>query len=267
MSRARSSRRGFTLIEVLVAVAVLGVTMAAVAGLFGTGLRLRSVARDHMAFEHDARAFLTALRDDCANLVTAAPGPVVTGDAIVLWRFVAGSETRPGPQAVEVVTYQWSVSDAGDSLLTRVASPLTVDAADGEAVRDLFRQWAGTVEDETALAPTQLVRQGTEPRFGPAARRGDVQGRWLAFPGVKAAAFALGDGFSLDSDASTPPGSRIRIKLGDKAWAEAASLPDPVRRYDLLPVGRTGVTAAVRLPQRAELLVAEAQDTVGEVWP
>jgi prepilin-type N-terminal cleavage/methylation domain-containing protein len=82
----RVDNRGFTLIEVLIALTVLGVTMVAVFAGFSSGLKLRAVTRDRVAFDRDSRLMINSLRDDFANLVSAGPGPMVSADAIVLWR-------------------------------------------------------------------------------------------------------------------------------------------------------------------------------------
>jgi len=180
--------RGFTLIEVLVALSVLGVTMAAAAGLLRTGLRLRAEARDHLAFERDARAFVGALRDDCANLVAAAPGPLVSSDALVLWRAPDGSADG----TAQIVSYQWSVSTTGDSLLVRVAAPMQAAATDPDAIREECRRWIGLAGEsgETGL----LIRQDGGRRFGERAERPGLTGSWVGYPAIGAAAFAQGDG-------------------------------------------------------------------------
>ena len=99
MTRTRRTSGGFTLVEVLIALSLLGITMATVVALFASGTRLREVTREELAFQRDARMFVEALRDDLANLVPAGPRPMFTADSIVLWR-----QRRPGAQPW-LVTY------------------------------------------------------------------------------------------------------------------------------------------------------------------
>ena len=62
MKRSSPERLGFTLVEVLIALSLLGITMATVVALFSSGMQLRAVTREHLAFQH-------------------AEAPTITGDA------------------------------------------------------------------------------------------------------------------------------------------------------------------------------------------
>jgi prepilin-type N-terminal cleavage/methylation domain-containing protein len=175
---------GFTLIEVLIALSVLAVTMTAVFTMFSSGLRLRTVTRERMSFDRDARLFLSALSDDLANLVPAGPRPLVTSDSIVLWRV-------PGPMEPGVtgrgrpllVTYQWSGSATQDSLLVRMTTAIETNIADSAAVHLEFLRWARNPIGMLTTRPP-LFRDGKGDRFGQRASLNGLGGTWTAFPGV-----------------------------------------------------------------------------------
>ena len=124
MNRRDRTRSGFTLVEVLVALSLLGITMATVVALFASGRQLRAATREDLAFQRDARLLVETLRDDLANLVPSGPRPMITADSIVLWRL-----HEPHAETW-LVTYQWSGSVEQDSLLVRVTTPLLLDPAD-----------------------------------------------------------------------------------------------------------------------------------------
>ncbi|MFO7608616.1 MAG: type II secretion system protein [Candidatus Krumholzibacteriia bacterium] len=252
MTRKLSAAGGFTLVEVLIALSVLGVTMAGAAGLFASGLRLRTVAREHLAFERDARALLGALTDDLAHLVPAGPAPMVTADAVVLWRRPA-APTSGGRRSEQplLVTYQWAVGAAGDSLLVRLAAPLPGDAADGNAVGRRFLGWALPAAAVVAGGHGP-VREGPGTRFGPRAVLRGLAGSWVAYPRIRAAVFAVGvEGAA--PDAGPGGGAQLAVKLSPRPWPEAPGVPDPRQRLALLPDGGGTVLASLWLPGTAQV--------------
>jgi general secretion pathway protein I len=100
----RTHERGFTLLEVLVALVVLATTVVAVLQLFGGGLRLARAAGDH------ADAALLA----SAKLAELEPGPLIEG----------ATEGTDGP-------YRWTRRVTLEPALL----PLEADAAETLRIR------------------------------------------------------------------------------------------------------------------------------------
>ena len=75
MRPRRTDAQGFTLVEMLVALSILGLTLTLGATLFASGLDLRRTTRERLSFEREARQFLTSLQNDLAHLVPAGPLP------------------------------------------------------------------------------------------------------------------------------------------------------------------------------------------------
>jgi len=264
MNRQRAGNGGFTLVELLIALSLLGLTMTTVVALFSSGMRLRSVTRERMAFERDARLLVGALADDLANLVPAGPAPMVTADSIVLWRCRYSAADESAASSPLLVTYQWSGSASQDSQLVRVSEPLTVDAADFDGVRRTFRQWSRIFEP-TAAPAGFLIREGSGSRFGPRAVLNERSGSWVAFPSIRS--FACG--ITTDPDERLRGGerSRILVKLSALPWPADPPLPDPLLRLALIPDDGTAVEAGFWLPFTAQTPVPEADDAAGEVQP
>lgn len=187
----RRDRSGFTLVEVLIALSVLAVTMTAVFTLFSSGLKLRKITRDRMAFDRDARLLMTALKDDLANLVPSGPPPLVTDDSIVLWRVARESGKEIGGLSeARMVTYQWSGSSYQDSLLVRLATPIAVDPADSALVHEEFLRWARSA-DVTEEIEGIIHRQGDGKKFGKVAVLNDLGGSWVAYPRIRGFSFEI----------------------------------------------------------------------------
>lgn len=190
-SLCRAGRPGFTLVEVLIALSVLAVTMTAVFTMFSSGLKLRTVTRDRMGFDRDARLLMSALDNDLANLVPAGPPPLVSADSIVLWRV---ANLNPGASressVAQMVSYQWSGSTYQDSLVVRLATPISVDPADSALVHQEFLKWARTTGDTEENEGT-LIRDGDERKFGKSASLNDLSGSWMAYPRIRGIHFEI----------------------------------------------------------------------------
>ncbi len=248
---SRAGRRGFTLIEVLIALSVLGVTMTAVFTLFSSGLKLRSVTQDRMAFDRDARLVLTALADDMANLVPSGPVPMVSPDALVLWRqrqqMVDGVLQAGAPQ---LVTYQWSGSGFQDSILVRVAAPVTVDVADYKLLHAEFMKWARVFHLGNATA-SYLLREDHGTRFGDRATLKGLTGSWQGYPSIRGFAF----GITEDPDEYNGGNARSRILVKLSPVQGEASFPglDPSTSLAMLPNDGRGMEAGFWLPISAQV--------------
>ncbi len=219
--KLRTGNRGFTLIEVLIALSVLGVTMAAIFTGFASGLKLRSVTRERMAFDREARVLINTLRDDLANLVPAGPAPMVSDEAIVLWRrntnVAVGMKQEAAPL---IVTYQWSGSSTQDSLLVRVAAPLTIDAADFGLVHQEFMRWA-RLPQMAGATTSDLLREDDGPRFGSQATLDGLSGAWVAYPRIRQFSCQITGTDTEGGQAPDRSRIQIRISAADRATCGA----------------------------------------------
>ena len=69
----RAADAGFTLVELLVAVAILSVVTTAIHASFGLGLKARQRSRDRLADLQSVRQLVGHLRDDLGNLAPGCP--------------------------------------------------------------------------------------------------------------------------------------------------------------------------------------------------
>lgn len=265
MPRPVTGNRGFTLIEVLIAMSVLGVVMTAVFTLFSSGMKLRTVTRDRMAFDREARLVMGALADDLAHLVPAGPAPMVSTDSIVLLRRQTKSGAETGQIVVpQLVTYQWSGSTFQDSLLVRVAAPLTVDVSAYEEVYQAFMKWARVYQGSDST-DSFLLREDAGARFGTRATLNGLSGSWEAFPRVQGFACGIAE----DPDPTEGKGlrSRIRVRLSPEQFPSSFPGLDPLIRLALLPENSTGLETGFWLPLTAQVPVILDGDLPGEVQP
>ncbi len=252
-SGSGAGSQGFTLVEVLVALSVLAVTMTMVFTLFSAGMNLRSVTREKMAFDRDARLVISALKNDLANLVPSGPAPLVSADSIVLWRqqkeFVKGTEKVGVPQ---LVTYQWSGSAFQDSVLVRVAAPLAIDVTDSALVHKEFMKWARVFQGMDVTV-NYLVREGGGSRFGGRATLNELSGSWLAFPHVQGFAFGITE--DPEADPELNKRSQILIRLSPKKSMASAPWQDPLTSLAFLADDGSGMEVGLWLPMVAKLPV------------
>lgn len=121
MTRARSSRQGLTLIEVIVSIAILAVGVLAAAGLQASGLQGTRTANAMQSLHAEARNELAAWR---ANLATASYTAPEQGSCL----------TSSQRCTVEIRPCAWLAGDL-DCTLAQVATPaaqaLRVTVADG----------------------------------------------------------------------------------------------------------------------------------------
>ena len=211
---APSACRGFTLIEVLIALSVLAVTMTATFSMFSTGMKLRSATRDRMAFDRDARLLVSALTDDFANLIPSAPAPRVSPDAIILCRYAPRLPGGKAPDGLgQLVTYQWSGSVVQESLFVRMTAPLPVDFADSDVVLQEFLKWTDDPTERGDLSGS-LVRDDPGAGFGSRASRNGLSGSWVAYPTVWECVFRLGaEGTEGAEDQERVGRSGLRLNL------------------------------------------------------
>lgn len=263
--RIMADGKGFTLIEVLIALSVLGVTMTAAFTLFSSGLKLRMVTQDRLAFDRDARLIMRTLQDDLANLVPYGPVPMVSFDSIVLWRQSYNlNSDNPDLVVPQLVTYQWSGSAAQDSMFVRMTTPLSVDTNNSKLVRQQFMKWARVYQLSNATTK-HLVREGKNSRFGSQATLNGLSGSWISYPRVQG--FACGITQELTENDNEQKRSRILIKLSPKKFEPAAPGMDSETKLALLPQDNVGVEMVLWLPLEAQTPVPNTDDPVSEVQP
>jgi len=260
-SHSRKGSSGFTLMEVLIALSVLGVTLTTVFTLFSAGMKLRSATRDRMAFDRDARLVVGALMNDFANLVPSGPRPLVSADSIVMWcrksRIVDGVAN---PGVPELVTYQWSGSGFQDSMLVRVVAPLEVDIADSALVHQEFMRWARVFQGMDATR-SHLLREDGGTRFGPRATLNQLSGSWLAYPHIQGFAFGIAEDANEDNGADMR--SRILVRLSPEKRADSLPWQDALTSLALSFDDGAGLEVALWLPLEAKAPLSP-EDAVSE---
>lgn len=246
----RTGSPGFTLIEVLIALSVLGVTMTMVFTLFSAGMKLRSATRDRMAFDRDARLVVGALMNDFANLVPSGPEPLVSADSIVMWCLKSEAADGAGTGRVaELVTYQWSGSGFQDSMLVRVVAPVAASVADSALVHEEFMKWARVFQG-LDVTQSHLLREGDGTRFGSRATLNQLSGTWLAYPHIQGFAFGLSE--DSDEDLGSGTRSRILVRLSPDKRAESLPWQDALTSLALMPDEGRGLEVALWLPLEAK---------------
>lgn len=258
---------GFTLIEVLIALSVLGVTLTSVFTLFSAGMKLRSATRDRLAFDRDTRLVVGALMNDFSNLVPSGPAPLVSADSIVLWRQRSElSETGAVVRTIpELVTYQWSGSGFQDSMLVRVATTLAVDVSDSGAVHAEFLKWA-RVDLGPDVSVKNFLREGEDTRFGARAVLNELAGSWLGYPTIRGFAFGIaGNPDEEGEDEETQ--SRILVRLSPREMESSVPWREPLRGLEMMNTPGSAVDAGFWLPVKAKKPLAREEDPSGEERP
>ena len=65
---ASGGRRGFTMIEIAIALAVIGFALVAIIGILPMGLNIQKETRERTIINHDAMYFLDALKNSAQGL-------------------------------------------------------------------------------------------------------------------------------------------------------------------------------------------------------
>jgi prepilin-type N-terminal cleavage/methylation domain-containing protein len=154
----RFSREGFTLLEVLVASAILGVVMMVLLSTLSTSMSLWRNTEGKAASDREARASGLLLAQDLANVVMPAnpnlwPRVVtsrVGGENVVSLRFLTA---KPGD-------YQTNAGDAGDVCYVEYAV-LASPGGSGRELRRLF--WPSGRTYSNVIASNSLPR-GAQPQ-------------------------------------------------------------------------------------------------------
>lgn len=117
--RHRHGEGGFTLVELLLAISILGILMAALVGVLFTLLTTRSSTLQQLAVSHDAQNAAAYFTNDAQGGVTVALGaPAQCGStATSLVRF-SGNDYDAGSTSDVLLTTSWRW-DAGTKRLLR----------------------------------------------------------------------------------------------------------------------------------------------------
>ncbi|TVR58822.1 MAG: prepilin-type N-terminal cleavage/methylation domain-containing protein [Candidatus Competibacteraceae bacterium] len=107
MSR-RLHQRGFSLLEVLVAFAILSISLGVLLQVFATGLRNAGMADDYTRATLYAESILAAIGREAPPSAGVREGPI---DDQFSWRSTVGEYTDglPDPERTQVLAYRVSV--------------------------------------------------------------------------------------------------------------------------------------------------------------
>lgn len=185
------SRKGFTLIEVLVTLSILAITVTAVFMAFSTGMKFRNKTREYQSFGKETRQVISLLNSDLLNLIPTFPGPLIGEDKIVLWRYpVSDFSGITNGTVPQLIVYGWSHPTDLDSVMVRVSIPALVDVGDWSAVQQL------TIKGEKLFSMTgqaiSPINSDQNLRSGPLNNDYGLEGQWMAFPHLKSCSFKRG---------------------------------------------------------------------------
>jgi prepilin-type N-terminal cleavage/methylation domain-containing protein len=128
--------KGYTLVEALTVVAILGIVLAGLTTMFHAGMRAEIRVNKELDAQQNARAALDRLRRElhCANAITLPDGnPVPAGVAVAaitatLPDACRGSDTTVTYATSNVATSRWKLTRTGGSgAAVTVADYLTID--------------------------------------------------------------------------------------------------------------------------------------------
>ncbi len=157
----RNSRQGFSLLEVLVAVSILGICLALIVGLFGQGLNSISISRDYTKAALAAKNVLaTGLTDP--NLLLGTYTGEESGHPWTMSLTQYEGENQPDSDA-PVQLWQVTVSVSWQSRM-------------GEKTLTLESLRAVTKPDKRIMAPDMRVPGGRPPGRRGGTRRPPTEG-------------------------------------------------------------------------------------------
>ena len=134
LRRRLACENGYTLIETLTVLVILGIVLGGLTTMFHAGIRAEMRANKELDAQQNARAALDRMRRElhCANAITAADGSALTDGAAVasvtatLPAACPGSETTVTYATSPVAANHWELTRAADSgTPVRVADYLT----------------------------------------------------------------------------------------------------------------------------------------------
>lgn len=208
--RSRRASLGFTLIEVILALAIAAVVLVAVNGLFYSALRLRERSLDAFEAAQPLQRTLAILQQDLANLVP--PGGTLGG---VLQTTPTNTAVRPGLASPEFRTATGRVDDTAPWAEVQKVSYLLADPATTSTNRGQGRALIRSVV-------RNLLPSGMD----------EYDDQWL-MEGVESLNFSFYDGTqwwtTWDSSSQTPPFPlAIKVELQPAATTRYGDLPDLV---------------------------------------
>jgi prepilin-type N-terminal cleavage/methylation domain-containing protein len=120
--------KGYTLVELLTVLVILGVVLAGLTAMFHAGMRAEMRANKELDAQQNARAALDRMRRElhCASEISAPNGTAVATMTVTLPATCPGSDTTVTYATASVGTNRWELTRAGDSgTPVRVADYLT----------------------------------------------------------------------------------------------------------------------------------------------
>jgi general secretion pathway protein J len=222
--------RGFTLLELLIAVAIFSIVLAAINAVFYGALRLRNKTTEAIKEALPMQQALAIIKRDLANIVV--PGGTLSG----VLQTTLTADMLPGRASPDFYTSDGFIDETSPWAEVQRVSYLLADSADRTAGKQLIRAVTrnllpATVEDEPAQ-------------------------QWL-MSGVQSLKFYYHDGTqwrdswdSTTADPTTgqtntlPAAIKLQIQLAAKEGARPLSLSAPVELVVPIVVqGRTNATA------------------------
>jgi len=119
---------GFSLTEMITVMAILGIVLSALAGMFHAGVRAEVRASSEFKAQQNARLALDRLRRElhCASAISATNGVPVNTVTVTLPAVCTGSDTTVTYATATVASGNWKLTRTGDSTgATDVADYLT----------------------------------------------------------------------------------------------------------------------------------------------
>jgi type II secretory pathway pseudopilin PulG len=126
--RQLRSEAGYTLTEMITALAILMVVLGGIATMYETGVRAELRAAREVQAQQYARLALDRLRQElhCANAISATGGTPVSSITVTLPTVCMGADTSVTYATTSVGADRWSLTRTGDSSgATKVADYLT----------------------------------------------------------------------------------------------------------------------------------------------
>jgi prepilin-type N-terminal cleavage/methylation domain-containing protein len=166
--RRPKSTRGFTLVELLIALAVLSLLAVSLQFALVTAMRLRTSCRDHLDELQARRDVLATFEADLGNLAACTPNCIVSPNLVALaCRPLAIDESLELPGACLLVQYHWVLQDSTlkqrqDSATPDEGHPRILERAarrigEADAVRTLTSRSQTRTVTETSSASLDTV--------------------------------------------------------------------------------------------------------------
>lgn len=126
LRRRLSGQAGYTLVEAITVMAILGIVLAGLTTMFHAGMTAEVRANRELDAQQNARAALDRMRRElhCASAISAVNGVAVATVTVTLPTVCTGADTSVTYATVPVATNRWKLTRTGATVST-VADYLT----------------------------------------------------------------------------------------------------------------------------------------------